>query len=1184
MKIMSSSTHHSAFPRLAPVAGRMADALRAGTHSAVVGAPGTGKTTVLRAVFNEMLRSGVRHADEVLVLTPNRESAAELRDGLGAEADSAALGLPGPGPLGQALRQGPAARSIHSFAFGLVGAQSAVAQGTTLRFVSGPDQDNLLASLLGGYESGLAPAPDWPERFGPEVRATAGFRNQLREILNELMGRGYTQQQVAQAAAVRGRPEWQVVARVLQDYADQLAIPGFGGVDTAEVFEQARWVLADEHAQGTAAAGPWSFSGEVVPRFVLIDAVQDIPDAALGMLNDLAGLGARFGLCASPDTGTQGFRGARGDILDAMTDSAGFACAPIVLEQDTAWTRGTGQVRTVVDDLARRISSRLGLGHVPRSAGMLPAGPSQVAAQRVGSAAERTRRVAAQLRSWHAAGVDWEQCAVITRTSGTARALEGELEYLGIPVATGMQALGVDPATAPLLQLLAEPAPGPAERSRQLRMLLGGVYIGLDPIALRGVERELAGLLARDGNGSADPEPGAKLPDAGTEAATGAETDSAEPRVDGPAVPEPGVAGPATSGTAAPPDVWSRALDELAPSVLPAPVARAATLLKTAAVHATHDPHTALWALWQATDVADAWRARALDYPADPAGERIDAVLRLMTLAEKDAERDGHTARAFALDVLEQRFAQDSLARRADAQHVLVVAAAAAAHREFERVIVVDLEEGVWPNPRVRGSVFAADALLDELRGISAPRDSGTAYRESRRATIVDEARLALSAMSRARSELVLVAVDDGDTQPGVLFDTAAAAVANTVAVNTDTPGRPAPPDEDGLGTAAGDGTQHNTQVSVTQDSVPAGVADDVADPDLSYLVDGQPLLSTTDVAAYARHRFESALPDTPEEAEWARLLQALRAQGIRAADPDGWLDWQEVSLQAPVLGEGDVAGISPSAVELFHDCQLKWLLTRHGGQSTGTTAQYLGTLIHAIAEKFPQGGLAQMLAEYETRFAQLEFGSAWERDREYEAGREMVHTLDDYFAGRAEQGFRLVGVEGTISAADTSTEHGGPWRINGRIDRLERDADGRLYVVDFKTGRKRPTAAEAAANPQLGTYQVALSTTDNRATFRPPADSAEQATSEAQSGSGGGELVFLRYPGTMVRGTPSNVRSQPALADTENPDWARELVESTAAGMRSAVFTATPSRTTCTGCPVKASCPAYAGEEDQDR
>src|SRR5699024_3887539 len=46
---------------------------------------------------------------------------------------------------------------------------------------------------------------------------------------------------------------------------------------------------------------------------------------------------------------------------------------------------------------------------------------------------------------------------------------------------------------------------------------------------------------------------------------------------------------------------------------------------------------------------------------------------------------------------------------------------------------------------------------------------------------------------------------------------------------------------------------------------------------------------------------------------------------------------------------------------------------------------------------------------------------------------------------------------------------------LNGVIDRVEVDQQGRAYVVDLKTGSRSVTVAEMAQLPQLGVYQAMI-------------------------------------------------------------------------------------------------------------
>ena len=51
----------------------------------------------------------------------------------------------------------------------------------------------------------------------------------------------------------------------------------------------------------------------------------------------------------------------------------------------------------------------------------------------------------------------------------------------------------------------------------------------------------------------------------------------------------------------------------------------------------------------------------------------------------------------------------------------------------------------------------------------------------------------------------------------------------------------------------------------------------------------------------------------------------------------------------------------------------------------------------------------------------------------------------------------------------------GGRFRFQGYIDRLARDAEGRLHVIDYKTGRRAPERFEGKEAEQLEAYAVAV-------------------------------------------------------------------------------------------------------------
>ena len=70
--------------------------------------------------------------------------------------------------------------------------------------------------------------------------------------------------------------------------------------------------------------------------------------------------------------------------------------------------------------------------------------------------------------------------------------------------------------------------------------------------------------------------------------------------------------------------------------------------------------------------------------------------------------------------------------------------------------------------------------------------------------------------------------------------------------------------------------------------------------------------------------------------------------------------------------------------------------------------------------------------------------------------------------------------------------------RVRGRVDRLERDAEGRLVVVDLKTGKSPVSKDDAQRHAQLAMYQLAIAEG-----LVPDGDEA-----------GGGRLVYLGKTG----------------------------------------------------------------------
>jgi len=189
------------------------------------------------------------------------------------------------------------------------------------------------------------------------------------------------------------------------------------------------------------------------------------------------------------------------------------------------------------------------------------------------------------------------------------------------------------------------------------------------------------------------------------------------------------------------------------------------------------------------------------------------------------------------------------------------------------------------------------------------------------------------------------------------------------------------------------------------------------------------------------------------------------------------------------------------------------------------------------------------LMAEVERRWGRLGLPPGWATDRQRDLARDMVKRLADYYELARTSGWSKVGSELPVRV-DV-----GRATLVGRVDRLERDAAGRLRVLDYKTGSSRVSKEKLARHPQLATYQVATE---------------HGAFADEGSASAGAALLQL---GKAANKTNSP-QEQPPLSDAEDPRWAEQLVADTADGMGGADFVAVVGEW-CKFCPVKASCPA---------
>jgi RecB family exonuclease len=274
--------------------------------------------------------------------------------------------------------------------------------------------------------------------------------------------------------------------------------------------------------------------------------------------------------------------------------------------------------------------------------------------------------------------------------------------------------------------------------------------------------------------------------------------------------------------------------------------------------------------------------------------------------------------------------------------------------------------------------------------------------------------------------------------------------------------------------------------------------------------------------------------------------LARLAAAGVPGAAPDDWHGLGELSDDAPLVADGAQVRVSPSKVESFDQCGLRWLLETSGGTEPPNFAQNVGVLVHDLASDRPDADEATLREELARRWPQLGLAPSWLTDLQRRRAEEMVTKLAAYYAANRTEGRRLVGAEVVVAVEI------GRAVISGRVDRLDRMPDGSLRVADLKTGKYAASVADGEVNPQLGVYQLAVQ---------------EGAFAGEEPVTAGAELVFI---GTTTKS--ASIREQPPLPPA-GASWARDLLDQVTDGMAGAAFTAKEGPH-CRKCPARASCP----------
>jgi superfamily I DNA/RNA helicase/RecB family exonuclease len=849
------------------------------TTSLILGAPGSGKTTLVLERIVSLASSGIS-PDNLLILTPSRAQASLVRDRV-----ALALGV---------TTAGPRVRSVASFAFALVRAAHHDAGLAEPDLMSASQTDADIEALISGHISdGSGPA--WPEPLGSMVRELPVFRQELREWMARATENGLDDQTLQRLARDHQRPEWAAAAAFRSEYATVLASARPGAFDSAEIIRRAIVVLE----RGL----PAEFAGLV---HIAVDDLHDVTQATLDFLGVLRALGIGLTLTGEPDVAGNTFRGSQPQGLSRLAGA--WSITPEVLP---SVHRHGSALRAVVAAVSEKIGTA-GMG-VQRKTPSSVKEPGRVLTLVAPSPHREANDIARFITQVHLDdNVPYHRIAVVARRGSRVQALVRELSNHAIPARANLAGMTLrdQPAARDLLEIVALGLGVTPLNAKSAVSALTGRYGLMTTQELRRLRFALRVQAATD------------------EHYTPADQLIAEGLAHrgGFSLLEPSVGAKA------------QALAEILDDIRSADPGTPVTQL--------------LWSAWSRSGLSSVWASRAVA-PGERSGgahRALDAVGALFHQAAEFVEaQPGASSALFLEAVLESDVPDDVVLPSPAWPAVTVSTPSGLAGLECDVVIVSGVEDGVWPDLRLRGSLLGAHQMVRSAAG-----EHGDVLDE-RKIVRDDELRLFAMALSRATHTVLVSSTDSEDSPPSPLFH-----LVDSMA--TRVPSTPEPP------------------------------------------------RSPRSVVGRLRRSLVGAVASGSETQAMASDLALMASWGVPGANPESWWGLGSASSDSALYPEGEVP-VSPSALATLEESPVEWFLGSLARNDSGPEAG-LGSLIHRALEAHPDGSADELWSVVDASFAQLDYDAGWVEAYQRRIARGMVEALADYLADRRLEGYETLGIE----------------------------------------------------------------------------------------------------------------------------------------------------------------------------
>lgn len=680
-------------------------------HATILGAAGTGKTqTIVELIARE---TQAQHSDALekqhsVVLVHNRRSGMKLRKRIETRVSE---------PL-----QGSVVRTPTALAFWIVAKFAAEHGQPTPRLITGHMQDDAIAEAMTQASTGL---------FGVELGESQTFRAEIRNLwricddynMSFEQLETFARQHIAKSNLGELPGMWVAAARVLSNAAVRLSDKNY--FTASGVLRAARSLIQDSEDREL----------RFMPSRLIIDDAQDLTEGALGLVAECASRGIAVWSFGDPDLATVAFQGERTELVTSVSASISRKLGRQQLADEQRAVlplvhRGNNELRA----LARTVSSAIGTASAgqQRSAraraetpgeGYIEAVQFTHRSEMVGAIAHRLRET--KLGVHGEAPTPWSEMAILCRSRLEAELLSSELTFKDVPtkLVGGGMVLREHRIIRDLVALLELVFTGRTPTPTEFLKFLTGPLGGLDNVEVRRLRTAI--LLQERKNAH--------------------ELDRAARRCDDviaeylQTVPESSLIDSASG----------RKLHRLVNDF------SAAKRMHSEGAIARE----IVWTFWHGAGLAHKLQEAALTSPKQAvraeANQTLDAVLAFMFVLER-SEDSAQEILTLLAEILTSDVPEDTLAATSSDDAVVISTPQGVIGREYELVILAELQDGRWPNLRPRGSMLGLTALERLLRG----EELLTTERID---TLHDELRLLVHAMTRSTGKLFAVGLENSE-------------------------------------------------------------------------------------------------------------------------------------------------------------------------------------------------------------------------------------------------------------------------------------------------------------------------------------------------------------------------------------------------------------------------------------